>query len=203
MEHKASIWAATTALLAATAIVISMLRLRFPYPLLPFLSFDLSEIPSVLAFLILDLRAGALVALVHWLTLNLGRPYHAVIGPLMKLIAVLSMLLGFWIASRFVGKISNTSKKSLLLFVVSGILTRVGIMSPIVFSLYYIFFPGSYLGFASKIVERIFGWSFSSELDLTLFIVGLTALFNLLHVPLSFLPASAIQEVYRKITGRT
>lgn len=190
-------WAATAALLAASAIVISLLRLRLPYPLLPFLSFDLAEIPSVLALLILDLKAGVLVALAHWLTLNLGKPYHALIGPSMKLLAVLSMLLGFRLAWRS----GNPSKGRLSLILGVGALTRVGVMAAVTFALYYLLFPQLYLSFASKIVGKVFGWEVESALALTLLIVGLTALFNLLHVPLSLIPATIIHKAYKRIRG--
>ncbi|MCS7125952.1 MAG: hypothetical protein NZ929_03475 [Aigarchaeota archaeon] len=196
-EHKrVTRWVAGTSLLASTAIIISLLRLRIPYPLLPFLSFDLAEIPSVLALLVLDFKSASTVALIHWLTLNLGRPFHAIIGPLMKLIAVISMLIGFRLV---LSRSREVTKNKIVAMTMLGSLTRVGIMSLVTFLIYYVLFPETYLPTSEKILKNIFGLEVGSEITIALIIVVLTAFFNLLHVPLSLIPASSVYFVYKKI----
>ncbi|MCX8192376.1 MAG: hypothetical protein N3G77_01020 [Nitrososphaeria archaeon] len=196
-EHKrVTRWVAGTSLLASTAIIISLLRLRIPYPLLPFLSFDLAEIPSVLALLVLDFKSASTVALIHWLTLNLGRPFHAIIGPLMKLIAVISMLIGFRLV---LSRSREVTKNKIVAMTMLGSLTRVGIMSLVTFLIYYVLFPETYLPTSEKILKNVFGLEVGSEITIALIIVVLTAFFNLLHVPLSLIPASSVYFVYKKI----
>lgn len=188
-------WVAGTSLLASTAIIISLLRLRLPYPLLPFLSFDLAEIPSVLALLILDFKSALTVAIVHWLTLNLGRPFHVLIGPLMKLIAVVAMLVGFRIA---LGR-RSPERARFVAMALFGSVTRVGVMSVVTFILYYFLFPAVYLPTSRGILKNVLGIDVGPDIVVASIIVGLTAIFNLIHVFLSLIPASSIYLAYRKI----
>ncbi len=198
---KPSVWAAAVALLASLSVVMVLLRLKIPFPLLPFLTFHLSEIPVVIAFLLLGFRAGAAVSIASWLALNLGAPFQAVVGPLMKLLAELSMLLGLYLARRLRGSRERFGRRELVVATTLGALTRVVVMAAAAFALYYLIFPEVYLPFAGKLLGRIFGVSFDSSLIVALVIVGLTSLFNLLHTPLSVLPAAAIYKAYRKATS--
>ncbi|MEN2974974.1 MAG: hypothetical protein ABDH32_05275 [Candidatus Caldarchaeales archaeon] len=193
---RISKWLAGTSLLASTAIMISLLRLRIPYPLLPFLSFDFAEIPSVIALLVLDFKSASTVAIVHWLTLNLGRPFHVIIGPLMKLIAVISMLVGFRLVA---GKDGSMTRGKIAMMTALGILTRVGVMSIVTFMIYYVIFPEVYLPTSEKILKNVFGLEISSDIIVASIIVALTAIFNLIHVPLSLIPASSVYVLYKKI----
>jgi len=197
VQVRVSRWIAGTSLLASTAIVISLLRLRFPYPLLPFLSFDLAEIPAVLALLVFDFKSAFTVAVIHWITLNFGRPFHVLIGPLMKLTAVVSMLIGFWIIFNKPNIILN--RRNIVSMIISGSLVRVGLMSLVTFLLYYVLFPEVYLPTSTQILKNILGLELESSFLVALVIVVFTAFFNLLHVPLSLLPATSIYALYRKI----
>lgn len=197
---KPSVWAATVALLAALSAVMVLLRLKIPFPLLPFLTFQLSEIPVVIAFFLLGFRAGAAVSIVSWLALNLGAPFQAIVGPLMKLLAELSMLLGLYLAKRL-GDRERLGRRELAAATALGAFTRIAIMAAATFTLYYLIFPEVYLPFAGKLLGKIFGVSFDSTIVVALVIVGLTSLFNLLHTPLSVLPAAAIYKAYRKTTS--
>ena len=85
---------AVVSLLSALAILMSLLKLEVPYPPLPYLRFDLAEIPSAVALLLCDLRAGLLVATVHFAALMM-RGEFAPIGPLMKYAAVVSTIVGY------------------------------------------------------------------------------------------------------------
>lgn len=199
IQVRVSRWVAGTSLLASTAILMSLLRLRFSYPLLPFLSFDLAEIPAVLAFLVFDFKSAFTVAVIHWVTLNFGRPFHVLIGPLMKLIAVVSMLIGFKII--FNKPNLSLDRRNLIYMIISGSLLRVGVMSFVTFLLYYIIFPGVYLPISAQILKNILGVELESIFLVGLLTVVFTALFNLLHVPLSLFPAASIYTLYKKIKG--
>ncbi|MEM2016652.1 MAG: hypothetical protein QW718_03865 [Nitrososphaerota archaeon] len=197
VQVRVSKWIAGTSLLASTAILMSLLRLRFPYPLLPFLSFDLAEIPAVLALLAFDFKSGFTVAVIHWITLNFGRPFHAIIGPLMKLIAVISMLIGFKII--FSKPNLTLNKRILGYMIISGSLIRIGLMSLATFLLYYVIFPEIYLPTSTQVLKNILVIELESTLLVGVVTVVFTALFNLLHVPLSLLPATSIYTLYKKI----
>lgn len=197
LQVRVSRWVAGTSLLASTAIVISLLRFRFPYPLLPFLSFDLAEIPTVLALLVFDFKSAFIVAVIHWITLNFGKPYHVLIGPLMKLTAVISMLIGFRIV--FNKSKVTLDRRNLLYMIISGSLVRVGLMSLVTFLLYYVFFPEVYLPTSTQVLKNVLGLEIESSFLVALITVILTAFFNLLHVPLSLLPAASVYALYRRI----
>jgi len=195
-------WAATVALLAALSAVMVVLKLRVPFPLLPFLTFHLSEIPVVLAFLLLGFRAGATVSVASWLALNLGAPFQAIVGPLMKLLAELSMLTGLYLAERMGAKRESMGRGGLAGMTFMGALVRTGVMAAATFTLYYLIFPEIYLPFAGKILSKLFGFEMGPGLTAALIIVALTSVFNLLHAPLSILPAAAIHKAYRRMSGR-
>lgn len=192
---RPSIWAASAALLAALSAVMALLKLKIPFPLLPFLTFHLSEIPVVLAYLLLGLGGGLLAALAGWLALLAGAAFHPGVGPTMKFLAEASMLLGFALAG---GRRRGLGRRELALMGAVGAAARISVMSTATFALYYLLFPEVYLPFAGKVLSRLFGLEVGSQLALTLIIVGLTSVFNLLHTPLSLLPAAAIYKAYRR-----
>lgn len=198
-SSKFSRWLTGTSLLASAALMFSLLHLRVPFPLLPFLSFDLAEMPSVLALLVIDFRSAFTVAVIHWLALNLGRPYHVLIGPLMKLIAVVSMLIGFRLALSRCRNESITRDK-IAAMIGLGSLTRVGVMSLVTFILYYALFPEMYLPVSRGILKNVLGLEVESDIMVALSMVVLTAFFNLIHVFFSLLSATPIYVVYKKIT---
>ncbi len=202
MSYRASVWVATAALLAALAVVLDLLRVKINYPLLPFLTFNLSEIPVVLAFLLMGFKAGMVVAFAQWFALNLGVPFQPGVGPLMKLLAVTSMLVGLYVGGRFWRRGEPLRGRHVALMTVLGALVRVSAMALATFLLYYIIFPERYLSFAGKVLGNVLGLQVESALLLTLIMVALTSLFNLLHTPLSVIPAAAIYKAYVKATGR-
>ncbi len=175
------------AVLAALAYALSLMRLHLRYPLLPFLSFDLSEIPDILAYFLFGLSGGLIAALAHWFALNFGTPFHQLVGPTMKLLAVLATLLGLEIASRIKGGSMALNGVSL------SLLTRTGVMAAATFILYYYLFPGVYLPFSRRTLSGI-GITIESDLTLATVMVAFTSIFNIIHVFLSVLPAYGIYK---------
>ena len=142
MDDRLSLWVSGVALLSASTILLALLRLKIPFPLLPFLTFHFDEIPCVIAFLIFGFKAGLAAAFIEFLALNLGKPYHVLIGPLMKFLAMVSMLMGFAAAERLRKSKSREFERfdvAILLFM--GIVFRVSVMAFATFILYYILFP--------------------------------------------------------------
>ena len=97
MYNSKAKYVSTVAILSALAIVMALLKLEVPYPLLPYLKFDFAEIPSVIALFTCDLKSSLLVAFIHFLIL-MTKGEFVPIGPVMKLIAVLSTVLGLSLA---------------------------------------------------------------------------------------------------------
>ena len=197
MDDRLSLWASGVALLSASTILLALLRLKIPFPPLPYLTFRLDEIPCVIAFLIFGFKASLTVALIEFLALNLGKPYHVLIGPLMKFLAMVSMLTGFEAAERLRKSKSREFERfyaAILLFM--GIVFRVSVMASATFILYYILFPKLYLPFAKGLLSGATGLSPLSDLELVSILLLLTSLFNALHVPLSLIPAAMIHRIY-------
>ncbi len=177
-------WVAGVAVLAALAYALSLMRLHIRFPLLPFLSFDVSEIPDILAYFMFGFSGGLVAVFAHWIALNFGTPFHQLIGPTMKLIAVLTTMLGLEAASRIKGG------SMVLNSVALALLSRTAIMAGVTFILYYYLFPGVYLPFSRKVLSGI-GIAVESDLTLATVMVAFTSIFNILHVFISVLPAYA------------
>ena len=204
MDDRLSLWVSGVSLLSASTILLALLRLKIPFPPLPFLTFRFDEIPCVIAFLIFGFRAGLTVAFIEFLALNLGKPYHVLIGPSMKFLAMVSMLTGFVTAKRLWKSKSREFERfhvGILLFM--GIVFRVSVMALATFILYYILFPKLYLPFAKGLLSRTMGLSFSSGLELVSILLLLTSLFNALHAPFSLIPATIIHKIYVRSLRRS
>ncbi|MEM0445239.1 MAG: hypothetical protein QXW60_01185 [Nitrososphaerota archaeon] len=178
-------WIAGVAVLSALAYALSLMRLHMRFPLLPFLSFDFSEIPDILAYFMFGLSGGVIASLAHWIALNFGTPFHQLIGPTMKLLAVLSTLAGLELASRLKGGLQIVNNVSLPL------LTRVSVMAAATFLLYYYLFPSVYLPFSRRTLSGV-GITVESDLTLATVMVIFTSIFNIIHVFLSVIPAYVI-----------
>lgn len=155
---------------AASSAALTLLHVMFPFPLLPFLEFDMAEIPDTIAFLVLGPRGGLLVALIHCLLLYVLGAF-TVFSPLMKLFAEGSMFIGLYMAY----KISRGWRAATAL----GIFFRAFIMLFVTLALYYIIMPGIYLPTA-RLAMKILGISLVSPLAIALLLVGITTLFNVI-----------------------
>jgi len=199
MNNRSSLWISGVALLSASAILLALLHLKVPFPPLPFLTFRFDEIPCVIAFLIFGFRAGLVVAFIEFLALNLGKPYHVLIGPSMKFFAIASMLMGFAVADKLWElRFRELKRPSIVIFLFMGVIFRVSMMAFATLILYYVLFPKLYLPFAKGLLSKVMGLNFSSDLELVSILLLLTSLFNMLHVFFSFIPASIIHKLYVK-----
>jgi riboflavin transporter FmnP len=143
-----------TALFASLAIASSILRLEFPFPVLPWLKFDLAEIPAMLACMMCGLSYGLLAETIHFLGL-VARGSHA-LNAFMKFSAVAPMMLGYAFFTKT------------LLKAASGIALRVAVTTAMNYLYFYVLYP-SFLEYALKLagtVELLFGY---------------TAMFNIIH----------------------
>jgi riboflavin transporter FmnP len=115
---------AGTAVLGAVVAVLELSRfLRIPFPLLPFLKFDIIGIPMVIGYLSFGLLSGAATCFVSFAIISFRNPFSG----FMKCLAELSTIIGAYIILR--SKRMNTSLKSKTFAVCSSIISRVVIMA--------------------------------------------------------------------------
>ncbi len=162
------------AMFAAASGVMAEMHLMFPFPLLPFLEFDLAEVPDTLAFMILGPKGGLISAGVHCLILYILGSF-TIFSPAMKLFAELSMFAGIYLGF----KIGNKSRYKKGLMAGFGAIFRVIIMLFVTLVLYYVIMPSIYLPTA-KLAMSILGISLASPFEIAMLLAGLTSIFNLL-----------------------
>lgn len=119
------------ALAAATTWLV---QVPYPVPGFEFLRFDAAEVIDATAFLIFGPEVGFLAALVHWLTLNFLPTALPVYGPLLKFLAVttmlLGMLVGYWAFTHLLtGRTGMNGGFTLM--GVFGLTSRVLILTPV------------------------------------------------------------------------
>ena len=131
---------------ALAAVVAFLIQLPYPDPAFPFLRLDLAEIVDVLAFLLFGPAVGLLTTLLHYVFLNFS-PSVPIFGPLLKLFAVTSMLLGMWLGY---GTYTRILKKAGGRVVGYGIMVAIGavfravILTPVNYAfLIFVFAPNT------------------------------------------------------------
>ncbi len=114
---------------AAVAILLNRL-IAIPAPFLPFLYYEVWEIPIVVAFLAFGARVAVPAAIVNFFVLLLF-PGVILAGPLYNLIAILSMLSGIAISGRFFSKNNGSEGKkfNVALSTLLGMVLRVSVMT--------------------------------------------------------------------------
>ena len=116
------------ALLTALAVILN-LTISFPAPYLTYLTYEVWEVPIVLALLLLGLRSGVTVAVLNSVVLEIVRPPALPTGPLYNFAAIVAMFVGVLAAQRIA---KRRGWKVVTLFAVStslGVITRTSIMT--------------------------------------------------------------------------
>lgn len=185
---------ATFGALAALITLAAPPALQPPFPILFYLKFDVAEVIDLSSFLIFGPTAGLLTAGIHAVILGSvagGAGSGPFFGPSLKFLGVLSSFAGLIIASRM-GKhgIVRTAANMTVL----GLVTRVSLMT-VVNYLYIVTIAQSvfgidYTGFAQFVLSK-------SGLNLTgagliEYILGLTAIYNAVHVIFSIVISTLI-----------
>jgi riboflavin transporter FmnP len=129
---------------------------KIPFPLLPFLLYNLWEIPLVVCFVVFGPKTGLSVALMNSLVLLILAPGYLPTGPFYNLIAVLSMLIGVFAAYKIatyrcpaekIGSFLKTHQLGLSISMTTfGIISRVAITT---ITNYFLVTQPSPIGFGS------------------------------------------------------
>jgi riboflavin transporter FmnP len=185
--HNQSAAIAVTAIFSAMAVAITLTRLTIPFPPLPYLKFDFSEVPVTVAMLLIGPVYGFLSSVIYWLVLTMRA--GDLLGPAMKFAAVASMILGFWISSMIYRRVSfkkNATSMMILGFLV-GSLTRAIVMS--IFNyLVLLYIAPYYVDFIGPILASL-GLPAESTMDVVFWSLLLTAIYNIIHTAISVIPA--------------
>jgi riboflavin transporter FmnP len=130
---------ALTIIFTALTIAINIAGPKIPAPYAPFLQYQLWEIPIVIGFVFIGIREGIFISVVNALVLLVYNPGPILMGPFYNLLAVLSMMVGFYIPYRLAMRgytlesIKQMTKQRVTLLFVSttvvAIIMRVAIMS--------------------------------------------------------------------------
>lgn len=122
---------AVVVVFAALTLILNFSPLKFPAPYAPFLYYQFWEVPIVAVFFLYGFKIGFSIALINTFVLLAFFPGMLPTGPLYNLAAIISMLTGLWVASRFLREGSSSIRIgiSTLLTTLSGIAFRATIMS--------------------------------------------------------------------------
>lgn len=179
---------ALSAVFSALAVMLTMINITIPFPLLPYLKFDFSEIPVTMAFFLVGPQYAMLSTAIYWVVLTIQA--GDILGPAMKGAAVASMILGFWVAARI------TSGKELKHMIVSGmvigVILRVITMSVFNYAVLTVIAP-FWLDYATGLIAAL-GLPTTTAAQTIMYTLLLTGVYNLLHTMLSLIPSVLVSE---------
>lgn len=166
---------------AAISAAMALLPLSFSYPPVPYLRFDLAEVPVFLALLGFGPAAGFLSATVYLFALLLMGQFSP-LGPLMKYAAVVSTFLGICAGARLLGR--SNGRARLVLSGTLGAVLRIAVMTALNYLVLVVFFP-EFLGYAVGALSAFMGTQLDPGTVGLLLVLAHTALYNALHTVMS------------------
>lgn len=196
---------------AALAAILALAKAQVPFPLIPYLQIDFSEIPILIAFFMFGPLAAAISTVIQWIFLNFTGS-DAPLGPAIKFVAVISMLGGMWLGSKGYHKFAGNNVRPTLAMSVmlgSGLLWRVLAMTIVNYAvLIYIgpvVFGADYLSYAKLTLEKTTGWQFSGETMVLTYTLLFTAIYNVVNLLVAAIPAglivSPVTKSFKHITS--
>ena len=196
--QKLTVTLAGAAVFAAISAILTLAKAAVPFPLVPYLQVDFSEIPILMAFFLFGPVAGSITSVIQWVFLN-ETGSDAPLGPAIKFAAVISTLGGLWLGGLLYRRIrgsSNHPSLAVSLILSSGIIFRVVAMTAVNYAvLVYIapvFFGQNYLAFAKATLERSMGWSLPTDEMVLTYTLIFTALYNVVNLLVAAIPAGLI-----------
>jgi riboflavin transporter FmnP len=174
---------AGVAVFGALAVVLTSISqaLGLNFPVIPYLQFDLGEIAILLAFFIFGPIPALAAAFIEFATLMAIGVNVAFFGPELKLIAILSSLLGLWIGLVVVRRMKRpTVRGAIGLGAVLGMAIRaVSMTLPNYLIIIYLYGLSGIIGYVSGGFKDI-GISLSDS-NALLLILAMTGVFNALQ----------------------
>ena len=182
---------ALSAIFSALAVMLTMINITIPFPLLPYLKFDFSEIPVTMSFFLIGPQYALLSTAIYWIVLTIRA--GDILGPAMKGAAVASMIIGLWVTSKIIKGNKAKDVKSLITsgLAIGGLL-RVVVLSVFNYAVLTYIAP-FWLDYAAGFVA-VLGLPTTSTSQTVLWVLLLTGLYNFLHTALSMIPSVFITE---------
>lgn len=185
MMYRKSIILAYIAVFSSLSIILAITRAEVPFPPLPYLKFDFAEVPVMMVFMLSGPVPALFTEVIHWLGLTFRSGW---LGPLMKFLAVVPMIIGFWIGIKVGAKIPQKHRrvnftKIFILGIIFGAAMRV-IVCSFTNIMLFLFISPNYLLYAEAMLRAI-GIKINSQIDVWIWALTLTGIFNAIHVPLS------------------
>ncbi|MDA4112562.1 MAG: hypothetical protein OK474_00750 [Thaumarchaeota archaeon] len=174
---------AGVAVFGALSVVLTLISqaLGLNFPIVPYLQFDLGEVAILLAFFIFGPVPALIAAFIEFATLLVLGVNAAFFGPELKLIAVLSSLLGVWIGVVAVRRMRDpTIKKAVGLGSVLGMAIRAAAMTvPNYLLIVFLYTISGILGYVAGSFKLV-GITLTDSNVLVLVLI-MTAVFNALQ----------------------
>lgn len=122
---------ASVALFASLTVALNLSPIKVPAPYLPFLIYQIWEVPIVAALFLFGPMSGVAISVVNTIVLLAVFPGALPTGPLYNLAAVLSMLIGVYVVCRLNTSVRRGRAHAVLasFSTAVGIVTRVAIMT--------------------------------------------------------------------------
>ncbi|MEM3046015.1 MAG: hypothetical protein QW057_02905 [Candidatus Bathyarchaeia archaeon] len=193
---------ASVAVFAGLAAYLALLNLVVPYPVLPYLRFEASEIPVMVAFFVAGPIPAMSAAVVYWMILTAVGEWSP-IGPALKFAAVASTLLGLWAGIAVYSRVAKrrcSSALSVSSAVITAIATRVAVCSLTNYVVIWVLFP-FFLGLATGALKASLAIEAASPLAALFWISLFTGIYNAVHVLVSVLPAYAVVKTWKRVGG--
>jgi riboflavin transporter FmnP len=136
--RRKSVFVAGTALLGGVVVVLDLVvRLKIPFPPLPYLKLDVLGVPMLLSSFLFGFFSGSITSLVAWLTISTRDWFSG----FMKFAAEFSTMMGVYIVLKTKGPSSAWWKA---LAMISGVLVRVIVMAVANIALLPVFYSTLY-----------------------------------------------------------
>ncbi|MCS7125956.1 MAG: hypothetical protein NZ929_03495 [Aigarchaeota archaeon] len=191
-EIRTTVIVAVSTVFGALSALLAIMPLSFSFPIIPYLKFDIAEIPVVTAFIGFGPIPGIVSSITYWLILNLFGEW-APIGPAMKFLAVTSMLAGFWISY----KLASRFRISYILVFLFGGLMRV-LATTIVNYLLLVAIAPFFLEYAVSFVSLALGLKIDVGIGGLMLVLAFTAVYNILHVIFSLFPSIVLVKSFSR-----
>jgi riboflavin transporter FmnP len=144
--QRKSVFVAGTALLGAVVAVLDLVvRLKIPFPPLPYLKLDVLGVPMLLSSFLFGFFSGSITSLIAWLTIATRDWFSG----FMKFAAEFSTVIGVYIVLRTRNPNSTWWKA---LAMVSGVLVRVLVMAVANIALLPVFYASLYKTYDAVII---------------------------------------------------
>jgi len=199
---------AGSAVFSALAIVLAAASqaVGLNFPLIPYLQFDLGEVAIILSFFLFGPVPALVSSFVEFAGLEVFGQ-NLPVGPPLKLIALLSTVLGLWLGARIAARGGGTSLRSLTGWTtVTGSAVRALVMTaPNFYLLIYFYGLAAIEGYLKAPFSAVgIGLTDSNAL---LIILGFTAVFNVVQMGVVMMISSFVLRVPAitqiKVGGRT